>query len=252
MGNKVPGPPPPSGERVARCKELFMLTNENIEALWEVFKQFDLKREGLISRQAFFEGIIQEERNEFGNAIFTLVDPEDEETLEFGEFVQAVCTFCCFCVTDMLKFCFMVYDKDRSGLMEMEELHHFIKVLHSSNVTNNIQGAMSHLQLDEHGRLPFDSFKIMNKNFPQVLYPVFRLQQSTQRAILGNKWWKKKVNELDFWRENREHMEEMERTKEAKRKERQRNAQIRKGQLRCDASLPVLSHTLSPSARLFS
>lgn len=27
----------------------------------------------------------------------------------------------------MLKFCFMVYDKDRSGLMEMEELHHFIK-----------------------------------------------------------------------------------------------------------------------------
>lgn len=42
------------------------------------------RREGLISRQAFFEGIIQEERNEFGNAIFTLVDPEDEETLEFG------------------------------------------------------------------------------------------------------------------------------------------------------------------------
>ena len=38
----------------------------------------------MISRQAFFEGIIQEERNEFGDAIFTLVDPEDEETLEFG------------------------------------------------------------------------------------------------------------------------------------------------------------------------
>lgn len=39
-----------------------------------------------------------------------------------------MCTFCCLCVTDMLKFCFMIYDKDRSGLMEMEELHHFIKV----------------------------------------------------------------------------------------------------------------------------
>lgn len=42
------------------------------------------RREGLISRQTFFEGIIQEERNELGNAIFTLVDPEEEETLEFG------------------------------------------------------------------------------------------------------------------------------------------------------------------------
>lgn len=37
------------------------------------------------------------------------------------------------------------------------------------------------------------------------------------------------VNELDFWRENREHIEQMERLKEAKKKERQRDAQIRKG-----------------------
>lgn len=42
------------------------------------------RREGLISREAFFEGIIQEERNEFGNAMFSLVDPDHEETLEFG------------------------------------------------------------------------------------------------------------------------------------------------------------------------
>lgn len=35
-----------------------------------------------------------------------------------------------------------------------------MQVLHSSNVTNNIQSAMSHLQLDEYGRLPFDGFKV--------------------------------------------------------------------------------------------
>lgn len=44
----------------------------------------DGRREGLINRAAFFEGIIREERNEFGDAIFQLIDPEDEETLEFG------------------------------------------------------------------------------------------------------------------------------------------------------------------------
>lgn len=42
------------------------------------------RREGLISREAFFEGLIQEERNEFGDAIFALIDPENDETLEFG------------------------------------------------------------------------------------------------------------------------------------------------------------------------
>ena len=38
----------------------------------------------------------------------------------------------------------------------------------------------------------------------------------------------RQINELDYWRENREHLEEMERLKVAKRNERQRNAQIRK------------------------
>lgn len=55
------------------------------------------------------------------------------------EFVQAVCTFCCLSVTDMLKFCFMVYDKDRSGLMEMEELHHFIKVSVLENIKTRLR-----------------------------------------------------------------------------------------------------------------
>ena len=56
---------------------LVLRTDLFFPSLWD-------RREGLISRQAFFEGIIQEERNEFGKAIFALVDPEDEEMLEFG------------------------------------------------------------------------------------------------------------------------------------------------------------------------
>lgn len=39
----------------------------------------------------------------------------------------------------------------------------------------------------------------------------------------------RQVNELDYWRENREHVEKMEKLKEEKKKERQRDAQIRKG-----------------------
>jgi len=39
----------------------------------------------------------------------------------------------------------------------------------------------------------------------------------------------RQVSELDYWRENREHVEQMEKLKEAKKMERQRDAQIRKG-----------------------
>lgn len=34
------------------------------------------------------------------------------------------------------------------------------QVLHSSDISKNVQNAMSQLQLDEHGRLTFESFKV--------------------------------------------------------------------------------------------
>lgn len=43
----------------------------------------------------------------------------------------------------------------------------------------------------------------------------------------------RQVTELDFWRENRENVEQMEKLKEAKKRERQRDAQIRKGTNPC-------------------
>lgn len=45
----------------------------------------------------------------------------------------------------------------------------------------------------------------------------------------NTKFLRRQVNELDYWRENREHVEKMEKLKEEKKKERQRDAQIRKG-----------------------
>ncbi|CAM9116064.1 unnamed protein product [Choristocarpus tenellus] len=102
---------------------------EDLEGLWGIFRRFDLKREGQITKETFFKRIIKEDRNDFGDAIFYLIDAENEEEgVEFGEFVQAVCTFCCLSASEMLKFSFLVYDKDRSGHLETEELHQFIKV----------------------------------------------------------------------------------------------------------------------------
>jgi hypothetical protein len=55
-----------------------------------------------------------------------------------------------------------VYDKSKSGVMDVEELHDLIYQLHhgADGVSNNVQQAMTDLHLDELGRLPFDSFKV--------------------------------------------------------------------------------------------
>ena len=46
----------------------------------------------------------------FGDAVFELVDTEDNEKIEFGEFVQATCTYCMFEPPEVLKFCFYIFD----------------------------------------------------------------------------------------------------------------------------------------------
>ncbi|CAM9653337.1 unnamed protein product [Chrysoparadoxa australica] len=227
-GGKGPPIPPPVGDRIKKCEKMFLLTKEDIEKFWKIFKRFDPKHEGVLHTDVFFNRVVYEERSPIGMAMFQLIDVDDEEKLEFGEFVQAVCTFCCLSSTEMLKFAFMVYDKDKSGVLEMEELQHFIKQLHSSNVSNNIQDALGSLSLDEYGRLTFDGFKLMNSNFPQVLYPVFRLQQSTQRYIMGSRWWKKKVTYLEYWRKHRKDVERKEQEKIRKQRQQQRDKQIRK------------------------
>jgi hypothetical protein len=40
----------------------------------------------------------------------------------------------------------------------------------------------------------------MNRQYPQVLYPVFRLQITVMNEILGAKWWSKKNAQLEYWK----------------------------------------------------
>ena len=93
----------------------------------------------------------------FGNAIFELIDAEDPDKLEFGEFLQAVMrarrgyicvmcctllvttytrtrakvvTYCCFEEIEVLQFCFFIFDRDKQGYIDQDELKFFVDVLH--------------------------------------------------------------------------------------------------------------------------
>jgi Ca2+-binding EF-hand superfamily protein len=195
--------------------------------LLQIFCMLDTTHEGTVTLDNIFDKLVKEERNCFANAIFELVDPEDKEKLEFGEFVQGICTFCCLSPPDMLRFAFSVHDKDKSGMMEMEELHAFIKVLHSTQ-KSNVSDALSNLNLDQFGRLHFEGFQQMNKQYPAVMYPVFRLQQSVMRATMGISWWNTKVTKLDYWRQNRASIERKQQEKIERMREKQLAQQIRK------------------------
>ena len=55
----------------------------------------------------------QAPRTSVGDAVFQLIDTEDDQKVEFGEFVQAVTTFCMFEPREILHFIFYIFDRER-------------------------------------------------------------------------------------------------------------------------------------------
>ena len=76
-----------------------------------------------------FYKLVGEKQSIFGDSIFELIDIDNSGTLDFSEFVTAVGTFCMFGKIDLLKFCFYIFDKDKNGYIEEDELHCLIDVL---------------------------------------------------------------------------------------------------------------------------
>ncbi|GMI41694.1 hypothetical protein TeGR_g4350 [Tetraparma gracilis] len=183
MGNSVPV----GDERVERATELLMLSKGDIKRFWKVFQKYDKEREGVISMDVFFSEICLEKRNLFGDAIFDLIDTEDTNTIEFGEFVQGVCTFAMFEVPDVLRFACKA----------------------------------PALGFD------FLEFSALHEKFPTVLYPAFRLQQQMCSNIMGSAWWNRKKNMLRNIKEEEKQKLEKERRKLYRETMKSRNSNIR-------------------------
>jgi Ca2+-binding EF-hand superfamily protein len=223
MGNSVPV----GDERIERMTELLNLSKSDIAGFWKVFQKFDREREGVISMDVFFSDICQEKRNLFGDAIFELIDTEDTNTIEFGEFVQGVCTFAMFQVPDVLRFSFFIFDKDKNGYIDKDELELFVSTLHAGGVAGNIMHALHSLDFNGDGKFDFMEFSAMHEKFPTVLYPAFRLQQQMCANILGAQWWKKKQAMLQGIKEDENRKLEKERKAEWTRAMKSRKMHIR-------------------------
>merc|ERR1719198_1947920 len=89
----------------------------------------------------------------------------------------------------MIKFCFQVFDTDKSGYIDEEELKNLVRMLHVAGVVVNIKKALYQYDKDQDGQISYDEFEHMCNIYPKLLFPAYRIQESIRKYTLGEKWY---------------------------------------------------------------
>ena len=132
--------------------------------MWTVFNRWDALGKGYMTTNDFFLTMLQEQRNMFSDSILDLLDIEEDDKLDFGQFVLLVVTFCLFESVEILKFCFFIFDKDKNGHIHKDEFTLFVELLHGANMTSNVRKTVEGLDTDGDGKVTWAEFKNVHSN----------------------------------------------------------------------------------------
>jgi len=223
MGNAaIPVP----DERMTQTMETFGLEKKQIVTLWKKFQHHDKDGSGTIDVEEFY-AMMKEKKSVFGESIFELIDSDNDGVLDFSEFVTATATYIMFGPDDVLKFCFFIFDKDKNGYIEEDELEALVLTLHRE-ANANVLKAMHQLDTNSDGKIDFKEFRQLNGNFPQVLFPAYRMQEHMMENTLGTKFWKEQKIMFDNKRKGVLILEEKERLKKEKEEKQKERKKLRK------------------------
>lgn len=183
----------------------------------------------------------------FYDAIFELVGIKNFHSMIFGEFLDAVCTYSLFTSDDMIRFIFFTLDKNKQGRIYRTQLLHFIESLHGKKALvfqqavqpteagsdREISSLKSPLTVEDIRKLTIDYAslrKLCVHDYPSILEPAIRFQNTLRRRLIGEKWWQKKQIQLERKYERDQKMDKLRenaRAKEEKRLLKERKEEIR-------------------------
>jgi hypothetical protein len=132
---------------------------------------------------------LTEESSPFVDCMFSLCDLEANwETIEFPEWFYFVCIIAVLTEEEVLKLLFFWYDHDKNGFIERHELFNMTEQLHGT-VGGDLKNALEVVKVDEDGRIGFKELILANKEFPHLLFPIFRTQANVWRHTFTDSFW---------------------------------------------------------------
>lgn len=162
------------------------------------FDRIDIDGSGAIDYDEFFEAV-NENRSPFTDKLFALIDLDGSGQIEFDEYVRVMATYCMFTKDEILRFCFECFDVDKSGTIDEKEFVELCKCINNASPAfpANFKRALEEFDVNEDGLIDYGEFLEIDRRYPLVLFPAFRLQDVMQENSLGHQTWLKVIENYE-------------------------------------------------------
>lgn len=176
--------------RALEAAEALGLKPWHLRKLKDKFEEIDIDGSGSIDSVELFEAV-GEARSPFTDALFALIDLDGSGTIEFDEYIRVLATYCMFTKDEILRFCFELFDKDGSGAIDEKEFIELCKTINNASpmYPGNFKKALEDFDVNDDGLIDYNEFIELEKRYPLILFPAFKLQDALQRASLGESTW---------------------------------------------------------------
>jgi len=166
------------------------MTQKHLRMLKASFDAIDLDGSGNIDATEFLESL-GEQRSPFTDKLFSVIDVDGAGTIEFDEYVRVLATYCMFSKDEILRFCFECFDVDGSGTIDEKEFVELCKTVNNANPTfpANFKTALQDFDVNEDGLIDYSEFLEIERRYPLILFPAFRLQDVMQKQSMGEFMW---------------------------------------------------------------
>ncbi len=185
--------------RAIEASQALNLQSWHLKKLKRQFNKIDQDGSGSIDRHEFLAAV-NEESSPFTDKLFDLIDQDGSGTIEFEEYVCVMATYCMFTKDEIMTFCFECFDTDGSGAIDEKEFMALCKAINNSapNFPKNFTKALEEFDTNQDGMIDYQEFLEVERRFPIVMFPAFRLQDTMQRGSLGEKAWLKIIENYNL------------------------------------------------------
>ena len=171
--------------------DVLQLSKEEINQFYHVFRKIDEGKTGFINCFELLEYIGIDD-SKFSVLIFGVFDKKNSFELNFRDFVFCLWSYCTVGYLDL--FAFDLYDRDADGLLTLSDMHGMLHDFYGDQIDSNryareLEKKIKFLSQD--GIVDTTIFRKFCFDHNQLLHPIFKLQRTIQKKVIGLKFWGK-------------------------------------------------------------